>query len=679
MQKDLSSHDSGLLPSILVLSLACLVSYALCLTRMGIYWDDWFLSLLYTHGGGQTIIDWHTSFRPFAGRNMGWVLGMRPLPWQVLTLVAHWLGVLCVLWGMRRLWPGNPLAALAVALIYAVYPGYSLRPIAVVSWHQLTGQNFMALSLAATIAARRAPAGGRRVGLTLLAILAALWSHLVYEAYIGLEGLRLALLWVLAEPQEAPLARRRLKAALASALPYLGVLAPYLVWRVFFFDLMAGRPDFKGSIAGRLGDIQAAPLESLFTIAVNYSSSLANALALVWTFPLTERLKWVPAGVGWATLGVVLLAAGGLLAFLLWFERRYPQASPQAPAAAEAERGGSLAAGAPAVVLLLPPTGFYVGLDKFRLVLMGGVALLLGLVAGLGGMLVPVAYGRKVELLAGVDRYTPTVALGVGLLFAAAWGGLARRRLACALLALLVAAGVGFHFKNSYYYQKGWANQQDFWWQLRWRAPSLEPGTLWAVEAPNFPGIASRYEIYSAARMAYPGLDLGGLTVRPEVAHLFREGHKDLDGLPELGLAVPLDTGQALLLSKPTGCSCLRALDKDRAFLVPGASPLARGLAAYSRPELILAQPYPRPMDPAIFGPEPAHGWCYHYQKAALARQMGDWLQVERLGQQAQDLGLAPRDPLEWLPFLEAQVRLGLPRRAGVRIAFTSQPRALGA
>lgn len=29
-----------------------------------------------------------------------------------------------------------------------------------------------------------------------------------------------------------------------------------------------------------------------------------------------------------------------------------------------------------------------------------------------------------------------------------------------------------------------------------------------------------------------------------------------------------------------------------------------------------------------IFGPEPAHDWCYYYQKGDLARQTQDWEQV---------------------------------------------------
>jgi hypothetical protein len=65
-----------------------------------------------------------------------------------------------------------------------------------------------------------------------------------------------------------------------------------------------------------------------------------------------------------------------------------------------------------------------------------------------------------------------------------------------------------------------------------------------------------------------------------------------------------------------------------------------------------------------IFGPEPEHGWCYFYEKASLARQLGDWAGVVGLGDQARSKGYDPKDPssntpFEWLPFIEGYARGG--------------------
>jgi hypothetical protein len=57
-----------------------------------------------------------------------------------------------------------------------------------------------------------------------------------------------------------------------------------------------------------------------------------------------------------------------------------------------------------------------------------------------------------------------------------------------------------------------------------------------------------------------------------------------------------------------------------------------------------------------FFGPEPVHGWCYYYEKAELASQMGDWASVITLGEEAAAKGFLPNDPVEWTPFLRAYV-----------------------
>ena len=70
--------------------------------------------------------------------------------------------------------------------------------------------------------------------------------------------------------------------------------------------------------------------------------------------------------------------------------------------------------------------------------------------------------------------------------------------------------------------------------------------------------------------------------------------------------------------------------------------------------ERIGSEPTPGYPPEAIFGAEPEHDWCYYYQKAELARQMGDWEQVAGLADQALAQGFSPNKPQEWLAFIEA-------------------------
>jgi len=56
---------------------------------------------------------------------------------------------------------------------------------------------------------------------------------------------------------------------------------------------------------------------------------------------------------------------------------------------------------------------------------------------------------------------------------------------------------------------------------------------------------------------------------------------------------------------------------------------------------------------PAILSPEPAHTWCYYYEKADLAAQQGRWDQVVALAKEAQSKSLTASDNREWLPFIK--------------------------
>jgi len=62
---------------------------------------------------------------------------------------------------------------------------------------------------------------------------------------------------------------------------------------------------------------------------------------------------------------------------------------------------------------------------------------------------------------------------------------------------------------------------------------------------------------------------------------------------------------------------------------------------------------------PAIYGPEPEHGWCYYFEKADLARQMGDWDEVAQLGDKAFKLDDYPNSPIERFVFIEGYAHVG--------------------
>jgi hypothetical protein len=94
--------------------------------------------------------------------------------------------------------------------------------------------------------------------------------------------------------------------------------------------------------------------------------------------------------------------------------------------------------------------------------------------------------------------------------------------------------------------------------------------------------------------------------------------------------------------------------------LISTHDPVDVSLAApSSKIENVLVDVKPASPPEYIFGREPEHGWCFYFEKADLASQLGKWDDVARLGAEAIQLDLSPEDRSEWLPFLKAYAITG--------------------
>jgi hypothetical protein len=119
------------------------------------------------------------------------------------------------------------------------------------------------------------------------------------------------------------------------------------------------------------------------------------------------------------------------------------------------------------------------------------------------------------------------------------------------------------------------------------------------------------------------------------------------------------DFTKVLLISLPSKNSCIHVIDGTLPVYSEYESLLVRRVGAYSVLKRINTEGE-SPVPPvAIFGTEPAHDWCYYYQKASLARQIGDWNEVGRLYDEMIDRGFTASDKSEVFPFIEGLVNLG--------------------
>jgi hypothetical protein len=278
------------------------------------------------------------------------------------------------------------------------------------------------------------------------------------------------------------------------------------------------------------------------------------------------------------------------------------------------------------------------------------------------------AAGLPLTLGSIADRFMVSMMLGGGLFFAGLLEWLFRgQRWKTAVIALVVALGVGTQFYTANDFRRDWERQRQIFWQMSWRIPDLQPGTaLLTHELPL------RYEtdmgLTAPLNWIYaPGYSGGELPY----ALLYTRTRLDRVALPALEHGQPISfdyrtvvfkgsTSQVVTILVPPN-ACLRVLDPLYAGgdTYESQPRLLREAIPLSDPGLIRTDAPSHYPPPELFGNEPSHTWCYYYEKAELARQNGDWAGIVQLGAQARALGLSPGDALEWLPFIEAYVNTG--------------------
>jgi hypothetical protein len=619
----------------LVLLGVCILAYGMFANRVGFYWDDWPMNWIAQKLGPDGLTRYFATNRPFWGMLYTWttpILGGRPLTWQLFAIFWRWTGCIA-LWGLlRQTWPERPNLAAWGAILFAVYPGFKQQWISLLYSHFFIILTAFLLSYFLTILALRKPRWFWP--LTAAALVLSFVNLLTMEYFFLLELGRVVFIWF-ALAGEIANWKERLRRTFLAWLPYLALFLGVTIWRAFFFKFQT--TNYKFSLMTQL---KAQPLLTIAKLAALVLHDIGLATAGAWITAFTPP-DITSLGLR-STLyyaAVVLASVAGLLFFLLVVRSRSaPQ--PQMPA------------------------GKYKALSNSAPILVTGLVLLL--LAGWPFWLTGTPIGLKFP----PDRFTLPFMLGASLLVTGlvslvpgkAW-------VRTALLAVLAGFAIGIQFQTSIAFMRDWNNQRSFFWQLAWRAPGLQPGT--AVLANELP-----LKFVTDNSLSGP---LNWIYTRPGSPE-----EKTLDQVMpyilyyptiRVGLALPdLSRGheidQNYLATRFQGSTsqmavvffnrfaCLRMLDPELEpdnMMIPV---ILREAARSSALDAILPDGTARPPTD-IFGAEPDHGWCYYYEKAALAVQQRDWTTAAKLGDTAFTLDDHPNDPMERVPFIEAYAHVG--------------------
>jgi hypothetical protein len=203
---------------------------------------------------------------------------------------------------------------------------------------------------------------------------------------------------------------------------------------------------------------------------------------------------------------------------------------------------------------------------------------------------------------------------------------------------------------------------QEFWYQTSWRIPDLKAGTVLIV---NYAGIdyqegndmvwgPANIIYYPEAQKQIPvAISVAAARMEPDTPRNILEGAQISQNYIVVN-DIHYDFDNLLVMTMPTENSCLHVLDQNWAELSVADTSLIALAAPRSNIDNVLAEGELHLLPNLIFGEEPAHEWCYYYQKAQLARQRGNWEEIKKIGDEVAKLGLHPNDQIEWMPFLQS-------------------------
>ncbi|MDP1715451.1 MAG: hypothetical protein Q8L41_11975 [Anaerolineales bacterium] len=596
------------------------LAYLLFIPKFGYFNDDWYL--MYAAGAKGPAVFWDifSIDRPLRALVMipaYTFFGADPLYYNLSAFLFRLLGGLSFLWILRMVWPGKNRMTLWMAILFLLYPGFLSQPNAIDYLSHLAGLAAGMLSIGLTLQAVQSNTWKRKALFYLASILLG-WFYLgQIEWYIGLEFFRFACIFLLAFRLNETIWVRAAR-FFQYSLPVFLIPGVFLAWRLFYFKSERGATD----VDLQLTDMRAEPLKFLF----NYSSALLNdffdVLLHAWWLPL-RRLsagmttqEWMP---GFGIAFLVLL--------LVWIFSGVAQGP------------GDVESGQRSVW-------------RRELIWVGLGALVFGLFP-------VILVGRTVDFK-NFSRYTLIASIGAVLLWQVVLSYISSLRLRNALFGILIVSASLTHYANGFVKARETEATRNFWWQVSWRIPQINPG---ATLVTHYTVVAEEdYFTWGPANLLYHPESDHEKYVQPAVyAVVLNEktvakvlAHEPQDYSNRRSIRTYPNYRNILIFTQPTPASCVQVIDLHQVELSSAEDLRVTDIAPYSEADQIaLNESFHVP--PAIpFGLEPPNEWCYYYEKASYARQLGDWDEVLRLGEEAISRGFIAKDQIEWMPFLQA-------------------------
>ncbi len=600
------------------------LTYGLFFWQRGFYWDEFPWAWIYFRLGPDVLTKTFTTSRPFWGMIYQLtmpIVGPNPWIWQLLAIVLRWLTAFLLWKILRVLWPAHSKPAFWASLLFLVYPGMGQHFIAMMYSHFYIVLSCFLFSIYLSLLAIKDEK--RRVVLFAASYLFATVNLLTMEYFYFLEFGRIFLFWFMLSGTT----KERAQKSLLYFLPYFLIFAGVTIWRMFFFTFQNASYEYV-----ILDAIRADFFTGILLLLNNVLLSFWRTVYEVWLYPM---LTIGTTGLGPLTLTLMLIQLFSVILFVGIYLFKFVPGDGD-------DRDFAKQAG-------------FIGLIFWGL--SGGSVWIIGIVP---------------QLNFSIDRFMLPFMLGASLLLASMIALIKNKRAQMILVALLVGFAVSRHFRLEDIFRRDWATQQDLFWQMTWRMPALEKGTIllsndlpvtyysdnsltgplnWVYSPPGEMNVI----LYFASIRVGKTLP----SVEPGQPHQ----------LYYIGPTFYGNTSNILVVDyEPPGC--FRVIDPEVEEVNRLLPPALKDVAKYSNQSVILFEKQNQLPGP-LFGSEPPHNWCYYFGQAELARQMGDWEKVAHLGDIAFALDDYPNDPFERFVFIEGYANVGDWKKA-VELSTTS-------
>lgn len=615
-----------------ILLFLTVLTYGLFAFRQGFYLDDWYITLYQKYFGAAGFIKFFQEDRPFLGyvyRIFVPIFGDSSTAWQIFAVFTRWL-VSLTFWGvLNELFPSRKKLWKWAAILFLVYPGFKFHWFAIMysQVYLLMAVYFVSYFFMYKAVTQRKPWWVFTLW-TAAALISVVIGIVPMEYFYGMEIFRPIVLYLLLQ-REYPRPLKALGQALLHWLPYLAIFAGFTTFRIVNSSAYSYQ-------VGLLEQLDNNPIGAIKELFIAAALAVSDATLKAWWNPsqLFDRDLLTPTTVA---MLILMLVAGGLT----W------------------------------IVLSRKDSVESIDTAATRNWMVMGSGLILTVVA----LLPFLAAAFSVSLEFPSNRFLLALAPGISIfLVGAANEFLRTEKQKIFLIAALCALAVGSQFMTARGFVDKWRAQQDFFWQLSWRVPGLEPGTALVSEDLPFSQYFSGTSLTAPLNLIYsPQNNTAELN---NVFLLTSSPQADAIPVYEPGREIQYSfrflefkgsTDALIIFVKPAN-GCLRLLSSENSpeeFIYSNRFAFWHDSIPLSNlNRIIVNTPTPAVPSAKYFGEENQNQWCYYFEKADLARQQQDWSTVIDLFNQANSAGFSPTNIPEWLPLMEAYLSTGQIDRA---------------